>query len=222
VRNGGKANALFQRPGKRGVGVPVKVEQTHQGVLARWLQARRRPRQHRRRAAHDQRRDRADRKRLAVAGIDPAARFQRRQRPVEPAGVGGPGGGEAAFEHVLAVEMGALPVRGRDRMHDACLAGCVQPVQVRHRRIEREKPVERQRRVRPVAPQDLVAAQRLVIGIADRSDRGKTVKGAAQHDHQQARVAAFRHCNPRHVSPGEQHAGGEQQVAARGGMQGSM
>ena len=118
--------------------------------------------------------------------------------------------------------MGALAVGGRDRVHDARLAGRKQPVQVRHRRIEREEAIEPQRRARPVEPQDLVAAQRLVIGIADRSDRGKAIEGAAQYDHQEAWVAALGHCDFGQMSPGEQHAGSEQQFAARGGMQTGM
>src|SRR5205807_2120446 len=51
-------------------------------------------------------------------------------------------------------------------------------------------------------------------GIADRRDRRQPVERTAQHDGQEARVAAFRACEPRYERPGEQRARTEQHVAA--------
>ena len=72
----------------------------------------------------------------------------------------GAGLAEAAFQHVLAVEMRALAIGRRRRMHDRGRAGLVEPMQVRHRRVEREEGVERQRRRLAVERERLVAAQR--------------------------------------------------------------
>ena len=186
--------------------------QPHQRVVARRRQPPRRPRQHRRRPAHDQRRNRPDREGVAPAGT--AGRRQRGERAVEPAGIGRARLAEAAFEHVLSVEMRALAIGRRGRMHDRRRAGLVEPVQVRHRRIEREEGIERQRRRLAVEPERLVAAQPGPVGIADRRDRREPIERAAQHDHQQARIAALRARDFRQIGPGEQRAGGEQQLAA--------
>ena len=82
-----------------------------------------------------------------------------RERAVEPAGVAAAGLGEAALQHVLAVEMRALAIGRGGGVHDRGLLGLVEPVQVRHRRIEREEAIERQRRRLAVEHQRLVAAQ---------------------------------------------------------------
>ena len=81
------------------------------------------------------------------------------ERAIEPAGVARAGLAEAAFQHVLAVEVGALAVGRRGRMHDGGRAGLVEAMQVRHRRIEREEGIERQRRRLAVERERLVAAQ---------------------------------------------------------------
>ena len=94
-------------------------------------------------------------------------------------------------------------------------------MQVRHRRIEREEVIEFQRRRLAAESERLVAAQRHPIRVADRRDGGEPVKRAAQDDGEKARVAAFGVSELRQVRPCEQRAGGQQQFAARGGMQSS-
>ena len=117
-------------------------------IVGRRLKARRCPRQHRRRPTHHQRRDRPDREGFAASSValigDPPARFDRDERAVEPAGIGGARCGEAAFEHILAIKMRAFPVGRGDRMHDAGLTRPIEPVQVGHRRVERKEVIERE------------------------------------------------------------------------------
>ena len=67
-----------------------------------------------------------------------------------------------------------------------------------------------------VEGQRLVAAQLDPVRIADRRDRGEAVERAAQHDDEQARIAAFGERELGRVGPGEQRAGCEQQLAAGG------
>ena len=141
-----------------------------------------------------------------------------RQRAVEPAGVGTAGPRKAAFQHVLAVEMRALAIGRRHRMHHDGLAGLVEPVQVRHRRVEGEEAVERQPRLGAVELEGVVAAQLDPVGIADRGDGGEPVERAAQHDGEEARIAALGARDFRHERPGEQRTGAEQQLAAGRGM----
>ncbi len=137
-------------------------------------------REDRGRPAHDERRDRADRKGLPAMRIDPPAGFERRERTVEPAGIGGARLREPAFEHILPVEMRALAIGCRDRVHDRRLPRLIEAVQVRHRRVQREKAVERHRRGLAVGGQRLFAAQLGPIGIADRRDDRKPIEPAAQ------------------------------------------
>jgi len=94
----------------------------------------------------------------------------------------------------------------------------VEAVEVLHRRIEGEEAVERQRRRIAVELEGVVAAQLDPVGIADRRYRGKPVQRAPQHDGEEARVAAFRARNARHIGPGEQRARAEQQFAAGRGV----
>ena len=88
-------------------------------------------------------------------------------------------------------------------MHDGGFARLIEAMHVRHRRIEREESIERERRRLAVGPQRIVAAQLDPIRIADRRDGGEPVERAAQHDGQEARVAALRARDPRQVGPGE-------------------
>ena len=92
-------------------------------------------------------------------------------------------------------------------------------MQVRHRRIEREHGVEREPRRLARKRERLVAAQRDPIRVADRRDRRKPVERTAQHDHQQARIAAFGERNPRQMRPRKQRAGREQQLPSGWSMQ---
>jgi hypothetical protein len=77
-------------------------------------------------------------------------------------------------------------------MDDARVPGAIKPMQVRHRRVEGKEAVERQGRGLAVEPKHFVAAQRHIVWVADRCDRGEAVERAAQHDHEESRVAAFR------------------------------
>ena len=170
------------------------------------------------RTAHHQRRHGPDREGLPAARIGAAAGLERRERAVEPTHLGRPGLAEAAFEHVLSIEMRPVPVRRRDRMHDGGLAGLIEPVQVRHRRIERKEGIERERGLLALERERVVAPQLGPIGIADRRDRGEAVERTAQHDREEARVAAFGARDARHEGPGEQHARAPQQIAPGHGM----
>ena len=71
----------------------------------------------------------------------------------------------------------------------------------------------------PSKRQRIVAAQRHPIRIADRRDGGEPVERAAQNDGEEARIAAFGMREPRQMRPGEQRAGGQQQFAARRGVE---
>jgi hypothetical protein len=129
-----------------------------------------------------------------------------RERAIEPAGIRASYSGVAAFQHVLPVEVRALAVGCRHRVHDDGLAGLIESVQVRHRRIEGKESIERQSRRLAIEPERIVAAQLGPIGIADRRDRRESIERPAQHDGEEARVAAFRPRDPRHERPGEQRA----------------
>jgi hypothetical protein len=99
-------------------------------------------------------------------------------------------------------------------MHDGRRARLIEAMQVGHRGIEREHRIERQRGRLAIERQRLVATQLDPIGIADRRDSGETVKRTAQHDREQPWIAALGLRELRHIGPGEQRAGGEQQMAA--------
>ena len=103
-------------------------------------------------------------------------------------------------------------------MHDHGLPRLIEPVQVRHRGIEREERVERQRRRLAVKQQRLVAAQLHPVGIADRGDGGEPVERAAQDDGEHARVAPFGARELRQERPGKQHAGSDEEFASCRGM----
>src|SRR6185437_14329294 len=100
----------------------------------------------RRLAAHDQWRDRPDADGAAAAGIDDAIRLKSKKCAVEPAGIDRTGTVDAALEHVLAVEMRALAIGRCGGVYDRSLFGLVQAMKIRHRRIECEERIERQRR----------------------------------------------------------------------------
>ena len=123
--------------------------------------------------------------------------------------------GQAAFEQILTVEMRAFAVGRGAGVDDDRLIGLEQAMQVRHRRIEREKIGELERRRLAVRHQRIVAAQRDPIRIADRRDGRQPVERAAQDDRKKARIAAFGVRQFRQVRPGEQRAGSEQDLAPR-------
>src|SRR5580704_9373255 len=115
--------------------------------------------------------------------------------------------------------MGALAIGRGAGMDDDRLAGGEHAMQVRHRRIEGKEAVELERWRLAVKGERVVAAQRGPVRIADRCDSGEPVEGASQHDGEKARIAAFGDGKFRHIGPGEQRARGQQQFAARGGME---
>ena len=213
ARHRGQVAAADDRAGELRIGVVIEVDQPGHGVLARRLDALWRPRHHRRRTAHHQRRDRADREGAAVAaqarfGLEPA------ERAVEPARVGAARIGQSAFQHILPVEMRPLAIGRRGRVHDRGLPVPVQPMQVRHRGIEREERIERQRRGLAVEHERLVAAQFHPVGIADRRDRREPVERAAQDDGEHARIAPLGAREPGQKRPGEQHARAAEQFTS--------
>ena len=193
----GKSHALLEHARERRIGVAVEIEQPHHACRRSPAAA----------AAASTTAPAPARARPAARSARPR-RLRARARSARPAGCSAasarlsqpvstaPGLREAAFQHVLAVEMRALAVGRRRRMHDGRRAGLVEPVQVRHRRIEREEGIERQRRRLAVERERLVAAQPHPVRIADRRDRRKPVERAAQHDHQQARIAALARARP--------------------------
>jgi hypothetical protein len=176
----------------------------------------RHPRHHRGLAAHHQRAHRADAEGAAAAQIDPAVRRQRHQGAVEPAGIGETGPGDAALEHVLAVEVRAIAIGRGGGVDDASLPCLVKPVQVRHGGIEREERIERQCRCLAVEHQSAIAAQADPVGVADRRYRAQTIERAPQHDDEQARIAALRARQLWHLRPCEQSTGADQHLAATG------
>ena len=190
----------------------IEVEQPAHGVVAGRLQPRRRPRKNRRRTARDQWRDRADRE--GLTGIDAAGRRHRAERAIEPAALGQARARQPAFQHVLAVEMRALAIGRRCRMHDGRLARLIEPVQVRHCWIEREEAVEPQCRIGAFERERVVAAQPQPVRVANRGDSGETVERAAQYHDQQSWIAAFGERDTRQIGPSEQNPRGEQQFAA--------
>ena len=91
-------------------------------------------------------------------------------------------------------------------------------MQVGHRRVEREEGVERQRRRLAAERERVVTAQRDPVRVAHRRDRREAIERAAQHDDEEARIAAFRARQLRQIGPGEQRAGRDEQLAAGRGV----
>jgi hypothetical protein len=64
--------------------------------------------------------------------------------------------------------MRAIAIVGRAGVDGKRLARCIEARKIRHRRIEREKRIERQGRVLAVESERQLAVQRDIVGIADR------------------------------------------------------
>ncbi len=109
--------------------------------------------------------------------------------------------------------MRALAIGRCGGVHDGRLLRLVEPVQVRHRGIEREEAVERQRRRLAVEHERAVAAQADPVGIADGGDRTEAIERAPQHNDEHARIAALGAREPRHLAPREQAACADQRLA---------
>jgi hypothetical protein len=101
---------------------------------------------------------------------------------------------------------------------DGRLPRLVKPVQVRHRGIEREERIQRQRGCLAIEHEGAISAQADPVGVADRGHRAQAVESASQHDDEQARIAALRARELGHLSPRKKRAGADQQLAAAGQM----
>src|SRR6202795_3665817 len=101
---------------------------------------------------------------------------------MEPAGIDGTRPRDPALENILAIEMRALAIGCCCGMHDGGLLRLVEPMQVRHRGIEREEAVERQCRCLAVEHQRPVAAQADPVGVADRRYRTEAIERAPEDD----------------------------------------
>jgi hypothetical protein len=124
--------------------------------------------------------------------------------------------GKAAFEHILAVEMRALAIGGRDRMDHRGLLLAVHPREFRHRRMQREERIQHQRGVGSAGRQRDRAVQAGIIRVADRGDGRKAVQCAAQDDDDQTRIAPIGGTREfRQISPGRKGSAAEQHRTAR-------
>ena len=85
--------------------------------------------------------------------------------------------------------MRAVAVVGGDGVGDQRALLLIEAGENGHRRIEREKAVERKTGVLANRRQRQRAMQQRVIGIANRRDRRQTIERAAQNDHHDARIA---------------------------------
>ena len=206
-------------PASNGIGVGVEVEHAAGEVALGAGDRLRLPAEDGGGAAQDRRRRRADRQAgyRAAAAPDALAGGQGGERAVEPARFDESRRRHAALEHVLPVEMRALAIARRRRVHDERRLRADQPRKIGHARIEREEAVERQGRGRPVEAQGERAVQRGVARIADRADGRQPVERAAQHNDDEARVArAGGGGQLRDHGGGKQRAAGSDQGSARG------
>src|SRR5262245_51044783 len=109
-RNCGELRAAFKDAREVDIGVPIKVQQSQDRVVACRQNSPRPPRQHRRWSTNDQRRHRSDGKGPAAVRTDAVPGRKARQQTVEPPAVGRAWLFDAALEHVLAIEMRALAI----------------------------------------------------------------------------------------------------------------
>ena len=105
------ASAVF----RIGIAMRVEVHDAAGEIVCRGVGDLRRPAKHRRLPAHDQRGRWSDGE-TAASGARPAT--GRAAIAVDPTGLDVAGRGIAAFQDVLAVEVGALAVAGRGGVHD--------------------------------------------------------------------------------------------------------
>jgi hypothetical protein len=122
---------------------------------------------------------------------------QRAERPVEPAAVREPRPRIAAFEHVLAVEMGPVAIAGGGRVNDGGALLVIHPLERSERRVGEEKAVELQRRPFARTGEGEFAVQVGVVRIADGRNRRKAVHSAAQDDDDEPRIAGVRRARRR-------------------------
>ena len=137
--------ALGQRRLQDRIALRVEIHHPRRQVVRGVGQDLRRPAEHRHGPAHDQRRRRPDGE--AALDGDAVAPGHRADGPVEPARLREAGAGLAAFEDILAVEVRALAIGRGGGMDDGGAALLVKSREDRHRRVEGEEAVERDRRM---------------------------------------------------------------------------
>ncbi len=175
----------LQRARQRRVTAPVEIERAGGEVVRGVGQALRRPAEHGRGAAHDERRRDADAQRPSR----PAGGRQQRDGAIEPAAVCAAGTGIAALQHVLPVEMRTLAIAGRRRVDEQRAFLAIKARKIGHGRMQHEEAVERKPGALALARQRQGPAQRRVVRVADGRDGGETVHRAAQDNDNQARIA---------------------------------
>ena len=103
---------------------------------------------------------------------------QHAQQPVHPAVLDLVRRVAACFQHILAVEVRAIPVGRRDGMEQTCLSRRVQLVQVRKRGMQRERAIQLQRGGRV----DRQAASRTGVGRLSVGNDGVQAIGCTALD----------------------------------------
>ena len=139
---------------------------------------------------------------LALPGVG-----QTGKRTIEPAVLDPADARQAAFEHVLPVEVRARAIGRVHGMNDERLAAPIEAVQLRHGAVECKEAVERQSRALAGSGQRDVAPEPRVVGIAHGRDGGQPVQTAAQHHDQQARIARAGESHLWHEAPQGQAGG---------------
>ena len=176
----------------------VQLLHANQQVVVRGRQRRRRIRGDLRGAAQGERHGGRERDRFL------GALRQQPHEPVHPAVLQLVRRGAAAFQHVLAVEVGAVAIRRRDRMHEQRLPLRMQLAELLQRRVQREAAVHADRAGRIDRKR---SAQRRIRGVRVRHN-GVQAVGRATLDHEHEAAVGGR--------LGEQHAGRQQERAGAG------
>ncbi len=112
-----------------------------------------------------------------------------RQCTVEPAIAQTADGRSTVFEHILAIEMRAFPIRAGDRVHDECSLFSVLLMNFGKTRVQAEQAVELEHAVAAARRREGEFATNLAVAaIAIRRRDGETICRAAQDDQHEARV----------------------------------
>ena len=186
--------------------MPVEIEKPRLRVIARREQLLGGPGHYRRLPADHERRDRAHRKATATPRIDTTAGCKGKQRAIEPAAVGRARRDDPALQNVLTIEVRALAIGRRCRVHDDGVLCPVEPVQIWHCGIERKKGIERQRWRPSIQHERLIPAQADPVGIANRCNSTKSVESPAKNNYEHARITALRARKLGDLGPGKQSA----------------
>lgn len=140
LRNCCERATFLESLAKIRIGVAIEIEKSAHRVIARRRHFGRRPRHNRSWPACNERRNRPDRKRLPASNA--IGRRQNAPRTIEPTAVAFAWIKQAALEHILPIEMGALAIRRRHRVNDSRLSRLIHSIKIWHRRIERKETVE--------------------------------------------------------------------------------